>query len=482
MARTVARSALLCLICWAVLAPAYAGTGAVLARVEMTAAVRASGLPVHELLQDGAGRGYALVLAAHAALDASDCAFTILATNAAAQDIVIARTRRPAVHAELARAPECLYDDGRHVVLRRTAAFMARRAQYDVMLRALPRAPLQWDVPAPRAAAFSCVSNPAIAAMINAVTSNRVWQVIAQLSGEIPFTVGASSYTMYSRHTRNGSPFQKDAAYILQSMTNLGYATQYFRWSRAGYVSSNVIAVKTGTTLSNEIVLLVAHLDNMPSSGRAPGADDNASGCAALVLAAEQCAPHTFQRTLQFAFVTGEEQDLYGSAAYATALTAQAAHVVAVFNFDMVAYSTQPTRIFGVHTRLASHPRYAHDLPLAQLYTNVMKTYAIDAANARIVADGELYSDHASFWDRGYPAVLAIEDYDDFNDDYYHTSNDRLQYCNPAYCTAVIKGAVGTAAHAAQLVPEPGAALAWLAMWCLLQRAARRRVCLSYLT
>jgi len=443
----------------------------VLARVAMTAAVPASGLAVHELLQDAKGQDYALVLAPVAALRASDCTFEVLAMNAAPQDFVIARTFRPATHAQLAQLPECMYDDGRHIILRRTAALMAHRADYDASLRPLPQTPLRWDAPvraARRATAFTCVSNAAVAAMISQVDADRIWWLTAQLSGETNLMVGDNAYTMFSRNTVNGSPYQKDAAFILQAMTNLQYQTRYFNWSADGYVSSNVIATKAGTTRANEIVLLIAHLDNMPSSGRAPGADDNASGCVALLLAAEQFAPQTFERTLQLVFVTGEEQDLYGSAAYAAALTTQTANVVAVYNFDMLAWSTNAAAIFGVHTRVVSHPQFAADLVLAQLYTNVMATYGLAGAVSTIAADGVWASDHSSFWDVGYPAVLTIEDFDDYNTN-YHTANDRLQYCNMAYYTTIVKGAVGTAAHAAQLVPEPGSLL-YAALICMLWR------------
>jgi len=446
----------LCLILL-VLAGRAAADDAVLARVAMTAAVPASGLAVYELLQDAQGRDYALVLAPGATLRASGCKFEVLATNAAPQDFVIARTYRPATHAQLAQLPDCVYDDGRHVILRAAATFLARRADYDAILRPLPHTPLRWAAPtraARRATAFTCVSNATVAAMISQIDSNRIWWLTAQLSGETNLTVGTNSYTIYSRNTRYGSPYQKDAAFIFQTMTNLQYQTRYFNWSTWGYISSNVIATKTGTTRSNEVVLLIAHLDNMPSSGRAPGADDNASGCVALLLAAAQLMPEVFERTLQLVFATGEEQGLLGSAAYAAALTTQLANVVAVYNFDMIAWSTMAPASFGVHTRVTSHPQFATDLVLAQLYTNVMATYGLAGAASTIVADGEWASDHSSFWDVGYPAVLTIESLDDFNA-YYHTANDRLQNCNLAYCTTIVKGAVGTAAHAAQLVPEP---------------------------
>jgi hypothetical protein len=72
------------------------------------------------------------------------------------------------------------------------------------------------------------------------------------------------------------------------------------------------------------------------SSGRAPGADDNASGVAALLQAARVSAGLVFNRTLRFLVTTGEEQGYLGSTAYARALADSEADVVAVLNLDML--------------------------------------------------------------------------------------------------------------------------------------------------
>jgi hypothetical protein len=65
---------------------------------------------------------------------------------------------------------------------------------------------------------------------------------------------------------------------------------------------------------------------------------------------------------------------------------------------------------------------------------------------------GSSYSDHSSFWQRGFPAVLLIEDdfYNDFNF-YYHTSNDRIQYFNDTYFHNSSKLAIGTLSELASV-------------------------------
>jgi hypothetical protein len=57
---------------------------------------------------------------------------------------------------------------------------------------------------------------------------------------------------------------------------------------------------------------------------------------------------------------------------------------------------------------------------------------------------------------------MAIEDdYDDFNPK-YHTSSDKLQYLNLAYCTAYVKASVGTGAYLAVPKEQPVRSLPWL--------------------
>jgi leucyl aminopeptidase len=205
----------------------------------------------------------------------------------------------------------------------------------------------------------------------------------------------------------------------------------------------------TGTLTPDVIVLITAHLDDMPSGGRAPGADDNASGSVGVMLAAEIMSQYRFERTVRFVFFTGEEQGLCGSEAYASAVAAAGENIVAVYNMDMIAYDSRDGPTLRLHTRATSDPGYATDLAMAGVFTNVVAAYAVNLTPI-IDPDGISASDHYSFWEAGYPALLAIEDdVDDFND-YYHTADDNLSHVNLTYFTSFVKASVGTAAHLAK--------------------------------
>ena len=75
-------------------------------------------------------------------------------------------------------------------------------------------------------------------------------------------------------------------------------------------------------------MLLVAHLDSInkkavKTTDPAPGADDDASGCAALLEAAQVMGEYKFQKTVRFLITTGEEQGTLGSMVYAERVKVQ---------------------------------------------------------------------------------------------------------------------------------------------------------------
>jgi hypothetical protein len=82
---------------------------------------------------------------------------------------------------------------------------------------------------------------------------------------------------------------------------------------------------------------------------------------------------------------------------------------------------------------------------LAQLFADVVDAYEINLIPHVLIDQGR-GSDQQSFWDYGYNAILAIEDFNDFNP-YYHEPGDNLEHVDLAYYTEFIKAAIGTFAH-----------------------------------
>lgn len=287
--------------------------------------------------------------------------------------------------------------------------------------------------------------DPLVVEMLAQVQPSAVYAYTGSLSGEWPALVDNAPYTLTSRFTNSGLPVQKATQYVYEHLQALGLSPAFHAWVGNGYNGRNVVGTITGTTHPDEIVLLTAHLDDMPWSGAAPGADDNASGSVGVLIAADILSEYRFERTVRFVFFTGEEQGLWGSRQYATEVYGESDNIVAVCNLDMIAWDSVDGPVLRLHIR----PPPEADLGIAEVFTNVVSAYDLNLEPV-IDADSLWASDHSSFWIRGYPAILAIEDnQNDFNP-YYHTSSDRLSHLNLVYFNDFVKAAVGTAAHLAR--------------------------------
>ena len=305
--------------------------------------------------------------------------------------------------------------------------------------------------------------DPAILGMMAQVQTTTLIDRVNQLTGVTPAQIGGESYTITTRETESGVPIAKATQFVYEFLETRGLAVSYHNWSECDMGNRNVVGEITGVDRPDEIVVVTAHLDSIATAGLAAGADDDASGSVAVLTIAEILAPYQFQRTLRFVLFTGEEQGLCGSDVYARQAAAANLNIVAVFNMDMIAWDSDAEPFVRLHTRQSNHTGYAADLAIANTFINVVEAYGLSGALTPIVApDASDMSDTYSFWDNGYPAILAIEDDDDNAGDfnpYYHTSADRVSEFNTTYYTNFVKAAVGTTALLAGVVQTPKARL-----------------------
>lgn len=185
-----------------------------------------------------------------------------------------------------------------------------------------------------------------------------------------------------------------------------------------------------------QLVVVGCHLDSTagsdggfdPVADPAPGADDDASGIAAVLHAARRLWAHrgTLTHTVRFAFFNAEEVGLVGSAVYASLLKSSGAPVKAAVCADMIGYNSDADRRFEIHAghtnaavrdasvpialRVADAAASQGGLGMAQVHQG---TAWPPSGNAdRLLYDGAINrSDHASFHAQGYPAVVVSEDF-----------------------------------------------------------------------
>lgn len=288
--------------------------------------------------------------------------------------------------------------------------------------------------------------NAAIQGIIDQVTSQKVYDYTAGLSGVNSVMIGGAPYTIATRHTGSGVPIQKATQYVGEFMAGLGYTVTNHAWTSGSWSGTNVIGERLGATRPDEIYIIGAHLDDMPTGPVAPGADDNASGSVATMLAAEIFSQYTWDVTVRFAFWTGEEQGLRGSNAYATQAYNQGQDIRGYLNLDMIAWNGGPPNeinLFWKSTVPASEALVDLFIDSVSAYQLNLVPFKYNTVNYTVGNQ----SDNRPFWDRGYAAMLAIEDYyGDFNPR-YHTVNDHLQYADMAYYTDFVKASLATFAH-----------------------------------
>ena len=143
-----------------------------------------------------------------------------------------------------------------------------------------------------------------------------------------------------TRHT-NTTGNARAKAWLTGQLAAVGLTAEEDPFTAAGgWQGVNLIARKPGETNPDVVWIFSAHYDSTSDDwpNSAPGADDNASGVAAVLEAARILAPMRFAESLWFVFTAAEEQGSKGSAHLAQWLTQDAVDVRGVMAPDMIAY------------------------------------------------------------------------------------------------------------------------------------------------
>ncbi len=124
-------------------------------------------------------------------------------------------------------------------------------------------------------------------------------------------------------------------------MEALGLDVRYQSFSLGDETLDNIVGVLSGWGPGSDIIYIAcAHYDSTSENpgNAAPGADDNASGTAAVLEAARILSQYRFKHTLRFVTFAAEEQDLIGSCCYAAEARSAGTNIGGVINHDMVAF------------------------------------------------------------------------------------------------------------------------------------------------
>ena len=243
----------------------------------------------------------------------------------------------------------------------------------------------------------------------------------------------------------NSKQWRRVQNYIATNFENLG-----FEVTRSKYATGvNIIATLRGSTAPAEEVWLSAHYDSLRQT---PGADDNASGVAAVLSLARALGAQRPERTLKLGLWDEEERGLVGSCAHMERVAARRTHIVASIVFEMIAFTR------GDDTGMQNYISVLADGASAPLQDMFVQQAQREGLRAKPHRRGWLRSDHVAFWEQGYPALLLFDGCEKRNPN-YHRSGDVPASLDYHFAMRVVRTSLVCAQQALQAqgirVPPP---------------------------
>lgn len=272
---------------------------------------------------------------------------------------------------------------------------------------------------------------------------NSLYQHVEVLAEEI----SERSIGSYSR-------LEKAADYIHDSLEELGYSVreQVYKMQQD---YRNVIAEVPGTAADKEIIVVGAHYDTVIGT---PGADDNASGVAALLELARMCKNVRFKRTVRFVAFSLEEPPVFrtefmGSRVYARRARQIGENIVAMLCLESVGFYTdvEGSQDYPLPLMSLFYPKQGNFVAVVgnfgsrdlvnKVEGNIKEScqVPVETLVSPSIVPGVDFSDHASFWEEDYPAVM-ITDTAMYRNPNYHRITDTIKTLDFETLSELVKG------------------------------------------
>ena len=241
-----------------------------------------------------------------------------------------------------------------------------------------------------------------------------------------------------TRYARNPKALEA-AAYLEKRLREIGLQTTYDTFQDDAVEMRNVVGVMPSRKgNSSQIIILGAHYDSTSSEapdGPAPGADDNASGVAAVLAAAEALNKDELNSEIRVVFFTAEEMGCKGSKHYVKETLAAEKRPVVALIADYIGEDTG-----RADSTMILHNR--HSAALMRKIISVAKEEPLELKVSALPSDYyPTYGDYRAFWDAKYQAVMFVREYhfDSDSTNIMHTPNDLPERINIGQVTKVSK-------------------------------------------
>jgi Zn-dependent M28 family amino/carboxypeptidase len=260
-------------------------------------------------------------------------------------------------------------------------------------------------------------------------------------------TIGERNVWHHDRLTRA-------AEYIRSELARDGYEPRQYTYTAAGLPVSNVEATLTGASAPAESVVVGAHYDSVAGS---PGANDNATGVAAVLELAHRLRGRTLARSVRFVAFANEEPPFFrtrqmGSLVYAQAARSRGERIVGMLSLETMGYYSDvrgsqryPAPIGALYPDVGNFIGFVSDLRSARLLFAARRAFKdstgfrLQVASVPAAIPGVGWSDHWAFWQAGYPAIM-VTDTAPFRYPWYHTADDTPDKISSGKLAQVIDG------------------------------------------
>jgi Zn-dependent M28 family amino/carboxypeptidase len=244
--------------------------------------------------------------------------------------------------------------------------------------------------------------------------------------------------TIGERNLWHREALDRAADYIAAQLVESGYAPEAHPFDVSGTRVNNLDAVLRGTSRRDEIVVVGAHYDSVSGC---PGANDNATGVAAVLELAHRLARTPASRTIRFAAFVNEEPPFFqtanmGSVVYANAAKARGDRIVGMLSLETMGYYSEekgsqqyPAAVAMLYPDVGNFIALVANVGSARLLMDARRAFKsrtpfpVQSAAVPAAIPGVGWSDHWAFWQAGYAAMM-VTDTAPFRYPWYHTAND----------------------------------------------------------
>lgn len=270
------------------------------------------------------------------------------------------------------------------------------------------------------------------------------------LSSDVKFL----SVSIGERSMERTGSLTQTADFVRNNLQSSGYAVTNVDYQIAGQQVSDLEAILVGTDLAQESVVVGAHYDSVAGT---VGANDNASGVAAVLELARLFRTSRPRRTLRFVFFVNEEPPYFqtldmGSAVYAHQLRTRGVRVSAMLSLETIGFYSDvagsqryPALLQTFYPNRGNFIGFVGNPDSRELLRRSVRRFRETTRfpSEGIAAPSEWpgvgWSDQWSFWREQFPGIM-ITDTAAFRYPYYHTPLDTFDKVDFDKAARVVSG------------------------------------------